>query len=87
MQAGFDFFGVALVVEGEEAVEDGAAGGLAEGVALALLGGVEAVAPVQSAPAVGGYAINAFWRPIPWPGLAGFGRIARSEISEAIYQK
>ncbi len=26
-QPGFDFFGVALVVEGEEAVEDGAAGG------------------------------------------------------------
>jgi hypothetical protein len=52
MQAGFDFFGVALVVEGEEAVEDGAAGGLAEGVALALLGGVEGVAQVQIAPAV-----------------------------------
>ena len=42
------------MVEGKEAVEDGAAGGLAEGVAFALLGGVEAVAQVQIAPAVGG---------------------------------
>ena len=56
VEAGFDFFGVALVVEGEEAVEDGAAGGLAQRVALALLGGVEAVAQVEIAPAVGGNA-------------------------------
>ena len=54
MQAVFQFLSVALVVEGEEAVEDGAAGGLAQRVALALLGGVEAVAQVQIAPAVGG---------------------------------
>ena len=54
VEAGFEFFGVPLVVESEEAVEDGAAGGFAEGVAFALLGGVEAVAQVQIAPAVGG---------------------------------
>ena len=85
MQAGFDFFGVALVVAGEEAVEDDAAGGLAEGIALALLGGVEAVAQMgigtsgQIAPAVGGgHGPSAFQRGIPWPGLAGFGRIERS---------
>jgi len=54
MQAGFDFFGVALVVERQEAVEDGAAGGFADGVALPLLGDVEAVAQVQFTPAVGG---------------------------------
>ena len=44
MQPGLDFFPVALVVEGEKAVEDGAASGLAEGVAHALLGFVETVA-------------------------------------------
>jgi hypothetical protein len=50
VQAGLDLFLVTLVVEGEEAVEDGATGGLAEGVALALLGGVEAVIQDQIAP-------------------------------------
>ena len=38
-----DFLGVSLVVEFQQAVEDFAAGGFADGVAGALLGGVEAV--------------------------------------------
>ena len=54
MQTTFDIFFVALVVKGEEAVKNCAACGLAKGVALALLGGVEAVAQVQIVPAVGG---------------------------------
>ena len=39
-----DFFGVSLLVEFQQAVEDFAAGGFADRVAGALLGGVEAVA-------------------------------------------
>lgn len=58
MQPGYDLLGVALVVEAEQAVEDFAAGGFAEGVAEALFGVVEAVAEVEgtggAVPAVGG---------------------------------
>ena len=43
MQPGFDFFLIALVVEGQQAVEDGAAGGLADRVAYSLFGFVESV--------------------------------------------
>ena len=51
VETGGDFLGVALVVEGEEAVEDFAAGGGGKGVAEALFGFVEAVA--QGGPVVG----------------------------------
>ena len=54
VEAGGDFFGVALVVQFNQLFEDGAAGELADGVAHALLGFVEAVAQIQIAPVVGG---------------------------------
>lgn len=44
MESGFGFFLVALVVEREEAVEDGEAGWLVDGETLALHGNAEAVA-------------------------------------------
>lgn len=49
VQPGFDFFGVALMVQGKQAVEDDATGGLADGVAHVLLGRMEAVAQVEGA--------------------------------------
>jgi len=42
-----DFFGIALVVELQQATEDFTAGGFADCVADALLGCVEAVAQVE----------------------------------------
>ena len=48
-----DFFGVALVVEGEEAVEDFATGGFGDRESDTLFGFVEAVAEVEVGPAVG----------------------------------
>lgn len=44
VQAGSDFFGVAVVVEGQEAVEDFASGGGREGEAETLFGFVKVVA-------------------------------------------
>lgn len=55
MQALGDFFGVALVVEGEEAVEDLAAGGFGNSEADALFGFVEVVAEVEVGPVIGAY--------------------------------
>jgi len=49
-----DFFGVAFVVELEQAGEDFTADAFADGEAEALLGLVEVVAELQVVPAVGG---------------------------------
>ena len=49
-----DFFGVAVVVKGEEAIKHFAAGGFADGEAEALFGVVEVVVEGEVVPAVGG---------------------------------
>ena len=54
MEAGGDFFGVAGVVQLQEALEDLLAGRVGEDEADALFGGVEAVVQGQVGPAVGG---------------------------------
>ena len=54
MEPLLDFFGVALVVEFEKALENFSAGWFADGEANALLGFVEAMAKVEVGPAVGG---------------------------------
>ena len=54
VEAGGEFGGVAFVVEFQEAVEDGAAGGFGDGVADALFGLVGVVAEDEVGPAVGG---------------------------------
>ena len=54
MQPLGDFFGVALVVEGEEAIEHFAACLFADGEAEALFGVVEVVVEGEVVPAVGG---------------------------------
>ena len=53
MQAGFDFFLVALVVDSQQAIEDSPTDDLAEDIALALLGGVKAVAQIYISLTVG----------------------------------
>ena len=53
MQVGLHFFGVALVVEREEAVEHFDTRGLADGEADTLFGFVEAVFQAEIVPAVG----------------------------------
>ena len=54
MQSLLHFFGVAFVVQLEQAGEDISAGGFADRVADALLRLVEAVAEVEVGPAIGG---------------------------------